>query len=53
MYVTEKKSLKCHGNCRYWERWDYNKHILADVGFCEFNGVKRADGEACKEFEEL
>lgn len=53
MYVTEKKSLKCHGNCRYWERWDYNKHIMADVGFCESNGVKRADGEACKEFEEL
>ena len=56
-YVTKDKSLHCHGNCRNWERWDYNKHLKTDVGVCKANGhccnVKQANGKACMEFDEI
>ena len=55
-YVTEDKSLKCHGNCKHWKRWDYNKHIKAEIGICThtpFKKVCRADNAACEEYDEI
>ena len=55
-YITPKKSLECHGNCRNWERWDYNKHIRTDLGVCkscEIVKICHANGEACEEFDEI
>ena len=55
-YITRDKELDCHGNCRNWERWHYNKSLNTDVGVC--NGLNSmlvclANGKACEEFDEL
>ena len=55
-YVTKDKELQCHGNCKHWKRWDYNKHIKAEIGICThhcFKRVCRADNAACEEYDEL
>ena len=55
-YITKDKKLECHGNCRNWERWDYNKHIKAEIGICThlpFKKVCRADNPGCEEYEEI
>lgn len=46
----------CHGNCRNWERWEYNKHIRTDLGICRACDVLKfchANGKSCEEFDEL
>ena len=55
-YVTKDKKLECHGNCKNWERWHYNKALNTDVGMC--NGLNNmlaclATDKACEEFEEI
>ena len=55
-YITKDKKLECHGNCKNWERWHYNKSLNTDVGVC--NGLNSmlvclANGKACEEFDEL
>ena len=55
-YVTKDKELRCHGNCRHWKRWDYNKHLKAEIGICtnsSFKRVCRADNAACEEYDEI
>ncbi len=56
-YITKDKSLKCHGNCKNWERWHYNKALNSEVGVCKASCIcgdmKLADDEACEEFDEL
>jgi len=52
-YVTKDKSLKCHGNCKHWVRWHYNKSLNSDVGSCEENGMNLANHMACDDFEEI
>ncbi len=55
-YITKDKELDCHGNCKNWERWHYNKSLNTDVGVC--NGLNSmlaclANDKACEEFDEL
>ena len=55
-YVTKDKKLECHGNCKNWERWHYNKALNIDIGMC--NGLNStlaclATDKACEEFEEI
>ena len=55
-YITPDKELECHGNCRNWQRWDYNKHIKNDLGVCKashFLKFCHSNGKACEEFDEL
>ena len=55
-YITKDKELRCHGNCKHWKRWDYNKHIKAEIGICThscFKRVCRADSPACEEYDEV
>ena len=55
-YITKDKSLKCHGNCRNWRRWHYNKHLKTDEGVCCANPgmcICMANDKACEEFEEI
>ena len=52
-YVREDKSLRCHGNCKHWKRWGYNKAVGCDVGSCERNGLNVASHQCCDEFEEV
>ena len=55
-YVTRDKSLKCHGNCRNWERWEYNEHLKTDIGICKASCELlfcHANTSACAEFDEL
>lgn len=55
-YVTEDKSLRCHGNCRNWERWEYNKALKTDLGICkacECMKFCHANSPGCEEFDEL
>ena len=55
-YITKDKSLKCHGNCKHWQRWEYNKHIGTDLGICKDCEILKfchANGEACEEFDEI
>ena len=55
-YVTRDKSLKCHGNCRNWERWGYNEHLKTDIGICKASCELlfcHANTSACEEFDEL
>ena len=55
-YITKDKGLRCHGNCKHWKRWDYNKHIKAEIGICtnqSFMRVCRADNAACEEYDEV
>lgn len=35
-YITEDKKLECCGNCRHWKYWDYNNHLKADLGICQY-----------------
>ena len=55
-YITKDKELRCHGNCKHWKRWDYNKHLKAEVGICTYHSFKRvcrADNAACEEYDEI
>lgn len=56
-YVTKDKKLECHGNCKNWERWHYNKSLNTDVGVCRASclacDVMLADEDACEEFDEI
>ena len=55
-YITPDKSLDCHGNCKNWQRWEYNKHINTDLGVCCACDVLKfchANGRACEEFDEI
>ena len=55
-YITPNKELDCHGNCKNWERWDYNKHINTDLGICFACDVLKfchANSKACREFDEI
>ena len=55
-YITPDKELECHGNCKNWERWEYNKHIRTDLGICKACDVLKfchANSRACDEFEEV
>jgi len=55
-YITPEKELECHGNCKNWQRWDYNKHIKNDLGICKashFLKFCHSNGKACEEFDEL
>ena len=55
-YITRDKELECHGNCKNWERWEYNKHIRTDLGICKACDVLKfchANSRACDEFEEV
>ena len=55
-YITKDKSIKAHGNCKNWERWEYNKHIKTDIGICKACEVMKfchGNGRACEEFDEL
>ena len=52
-YIRKDKSLKCHGNCKHWKRWGYNKHLNSDVGSCERNGMNVASHQGCDEFDEI
>ena len=55
-YITPDKSLDCHGNCKNWQRWEYNKHINTDLGICCACDVLKfchANSKGCEEFEEI
>ena len=52
-YITKDKKLECHGNCKHWKRWGYNKHINSDVGCCERYGMRVASHQGCDEFDEI
>ena len=55
-YITPDKELDCHGNCKNWERWEYNKHINTDLGICKACDVLKfchANSKACKEYDEI
>ena len=55
-YITKDKKLECHGNCKNWRRWHYNKYLKTDEGVCCNNPglcVCMASDEACEEFDEL
>ena len=52
-YITKNKELKCHGNCKHWKRWGYNKALNSDVGSCERNGMNVASHQGCDEFDEI
>ena len=55
-YITPDKKLECHGNCRNWQRWEYNKAIKNDLGICKashFLKFCHSNGSACEEFEEV
>ena len=55
-YITPDKSLAYHGNCKNWERWEYNRHINTDLGICKACDVLKfchANTNACEEFEEI
>ena len=53
-YIRKGKySLRVHGNCKHWKRWDYNKALNSDVGSCERNGIKVAIYQGCDEFDEV
>lgn len=55
-YITKDKKLNCHGNCRNWRRWEYNKHLKIDLGICKRSGdckICHCNAEACEEFDEL
>ena len=55
-YITPDKELDCHGNCKNWQRWEYNKHINTDLGVCMVSAgfkVCAANGKACEEFDEI
>ena len=55
-YVTKDKGLECHGNCRNWERWQYNKHLNTDLGLCRLSGdmkICHANGPSCEDYKEV
>ena len=55
-YITKDKSIRAHGNCKNWRRWEYNKALKTDLGICKACDVMKfchANGEACEEFDEL
>ena len=55
-YVTKDKKLECHGNCRNWKRWHYNKHLKTDEGVCCASDdlmFCHANGESCEEYDEI
>ena len=55
-YITKDKGLRCHGNCKHWKHWNYNKALNTDIGICthlSFKRVCRADNPCCEEFEEV
>ena len=55
-YVTKDKKLECHGNCKNWERWEYNRHINTDLGVCMVSAgfkICHANVKGCEEFEEI
>ena len=55
-YVTRDRKLECHGNCRNWERWEYNEHLKTDIGICKASDELlfcHANTSACDEFDEL
>ena len=55
-YVTKDKKLECHGNCKNWERWGYNKPIKSDIGMCMGSvsvKVCAANGKSCEEYDEI
>ena len=55
-YITKDKELRCHGNCKNWRRWHYNKHLKKDEGVCCANPgmcIVMANNEACEEYDEI
>ena len=55
-YITKDKELKCHGNCKHWKHWSYNKHLNTEIGICThlpFKKVCRADNPSCEEYDEI
>lgn len=55
-YITPNKELDCHGNCKNWQRWEYNRHINTDLGICMACDVLKfchANSKGCEEFDEL
>ena len=55
-YITKDKSILAHGNCRNWQRWEYNKALGTDLGICKACEVMKfchGNGKACEEFDEI
>ena len=55
-YITKDKKLECHGNCKNWRRWHYNKHLKTDEGVCCANPgmcIVMANNAACEEYDEV
>ena len=55
-YITNQKSIKACGNCKYFERWDYNKNLKTELGICNNAEILQfcyCNKEACKRFKEV
>ena len=46
-YITTDYSLKCCGNCKYWKRWGYNKHLNIELGLCKAEGSDVLSTRSC------
>ena len=57
-YITNEKTLAACGNCKYWERWGYNKPLKTELGICTNTdldqlSIKACNTKACTEFKEV
>lgn len=53
-YVTKQGSTKACGNCKYWERWNYNKNLQTELGICNNAEILQfcyCNRVACNEFK--
>lgn len=57
-YITKDKSICSCGNCTYWQRWGYNRHLKTELGICtntdcDALSVKACNTKACENFKEV
>lgn len=55
-YITKDKSIECHGNCKNWTRWGYNKHLKTELGVCNKEDTLSfvsSGGKCCDKFKDV
>ena len=56
-YINKNKSIFACGNCQWWKRWGYNKHIKTEIGICQHEDSNvlavACNSKACNSFKEV
>ena len=55
-HITKDKSTNCHGNCKNWTKWGFNKHLKTFLGVCNKEDTLtfvKSSGSSCEEFEDV